>query len=474
MKIYDDYLRDSLLHLRSVIQEMGCRPILFVGAGLSKRYLQAPSWPELLEYLVSENPKLDMPFGFYSQRADHDLPKVASLLEDGYQTYAWEQHGSGLFPDYLYTGTYSKGIFLKHKIASLFTSLTEKVNLDLTDTPTSVELKLLSKVEPHAVITTNYDGLMEKVFPFFNPIIGQKIIRKPVFEAIGEILKVHGCASEPESLVISHEDYQEFMRKKKYLTAKLLTYFIEFPLIIMGYSVSDMNIKEILSDIAEMVPGESGDLVGNIWFVDWQSSFDQSKRPPSEKVIDLGDGRSIRVNYLLVDSFGALFETISQPVAVKQIDVRYLRNLMTNIYDIVKNKSANASLSVNIATLDSSSTESNLMNVLGFGTVSDPDAIALLYPYSLSDVGKKLGYKSWYHVDRLIKQVKLDTGFDVKFGNNKYHLDVGLNGNHNGRYSQALVEVLGKVKKKEPYSLVDETGQVREPMKILTLPGTNS
>ena len=62
---------------------------------------------------------------------------------------------------------------------------------------------------------------------------------------------MHGCVTDPVSLVFTQGNYDQFIRKKKYLSAKLLTYFSEHPLIFVGYGAGDPNIKAILSDIDE-------------------------------------------------------------------------------------------------------------------------------------------------------------------------------------------------------------------------------
>lgn len=456
---YELYLKKSLKRLKEVIVDMECRPILFIGSGLSKRYINSPSWSELLEKMIELNPKIEKPFGYYQQKAAGNLPKIATILEDEYHSYAWDFYKDKIFPEELYLGKYSKGIFLKYQIAKYFDALLSEYLQERESNSYKEEIKLLSETEPHAIITTNYDRFIETIFPEYNPIISQTIIRKPLYAEIGEILKIHGCTTDPNSIVISEYDYNEFLSKRKYLSAKLLTYFVEYPLIFIGYSVSDENIKSILTDISEMLPNDRDDVVENIWFVEWKETIRSDKKPPEEKVIDLGNGNTIRINYLQVTTFTELFEALSQPVAVKKANVKLLRTLMSNVYEIVKNKSSKSNLQVNIATLDQLSDEGNLLNVLGFGEIDPSNVISVVYPYSLTAVAQKLGYENWYYANNLIEKVYRETKFSIKKSNNIYHQDVGLNGQAIRRYSEDLVILLQKIKNKQPYYVITGEGE---------------
>ncbi len=165
-----------------------------------------------------------------------------------------------------------------------------------------------------AIITTNYDELLETLFPDYQVIIGQEVIRKHDYTSIGEILKIHGCVTSPATMVLTRQDYEEFTQRKKYLSAKLLTYFAEFPMVLIGYSVADENIRAILSDIAEMVVTSEDELVPNIWIVGWNSSPSPAVTPPSEKVLGLGGGRTLRVNYVEVSDFAGIAHSLAKPI----------------------------------------------------------------------------------------------------------------------------------------------------------------
>ena len=90
MSVYEEYLNDSLSRLRTVLDDSGTRPILFVGSGISRRYLKSPDWVGLLEKMIEINPKIEMPIGYYAQNANNDYPKVGSALIDDYHKYAWK------------------------------------------------------------------------------------------------------------------------------------------------------------------------------------------------------------------------------------------------------------------------------------------------------------------------------------------------------------------------------------------------
>ncbi|MFP3878983.1 SIR2 family protein [Bacillus paralicheniformis] len=271
MSNYQSYLEESLSKLRTVLDDSGTRPILFIGSGLSRRYVGAPDWVGLLTKLIEINPIIKMPIGYYTQNTNNHLPAVASALVEKYQTYAWEKYEEEIFPAELYNHSYAKSIFLKSQIAQILDKLMESFNLE--DNEYYEELKILKTLNPHAVITTNYDRLLETIFDKFKVVIGQQVIKKKEATSIGHILKIHGSTEKPEEIVISAEDYDSFHEKQKYLIAKLLTYFMEHPVIFLGYSVADENIKNILADISEMVSGGSNEIVNNIWFVEWEKEL---------------------------------------------------------------------------------------------------------------------------------------------------------------------------------------------------------
>ncbi|EBQ6606045.1 SIR2 family protein, partial [Salmonella enterica] len=218
---YQQYIEDVSDDIKTCLEGMGCQPILFVGSGLTKRYLSGPNWEELLKKLATECPNIDKRFAYYKQKYP-ELIDIGSVFSDAYNEWAWGQ-GEKEFPPELFEAGNEPSIYFKYKIANIFNSLLqEKPSLD------NEEINLLKKIHPHSIITTNYDELLEMIYPEFTPIVGQKILYAN-HGSIGEILKIHGCCSTPDSIVINRDDYDDFIKKKKYLSAKLLTFFAEHP-----------------------------------------------------------------------------------------------------------------------------------------------------------------------------------------------------------------------------------------------------
>lgn len=457
LSIYDEYLNERFNQLKTNMYDSGCRPILFVGTGISRRYINAPDWRGLLDLLIQHNPNIKYPLGYYLQ-ATSDLAEVASKIIDDYFNYAWENRENKLYPEALYEFP-DKSIFLKYTIAKSISSYMDNFKID--DNVYKEELNLLSKLRPHAIITTNYDTLLEKIFnEKYKPIIGQQVIRKSEVNKIGQIFKIHGCVTKPEEIIISKEDYINFKKKQKYLSAKLLTYFIEHPIIFIGYSISDENIIGILNDIADMISVEDN-LVENIWLIDWsKEKIDEDIKPPTEKVINLGENKTIRINYILVNDYIELFKTLYQGSSV---EVDELLKLQDTVYNIIKSKTI-TNLEVDAISFKDIWTENNIIDKLGLkdvigksdtgnfssektflnlSVINDPEQVLTEYPYRISDIASKIGDDHWYRANKVISEIEDKYNIEIKSSNNVYHIDVGVKAcNH--RYSNRLLELVKK------------------------------
>lgn len=216
---YQQHVKEDLARC---LELMGCQPILFVGSGLSKRYFGGPSWDELLIYLAQSCPLIDKDFAYYKQSFGLQID-IGEVFAAKYHEWAWST-GKNSFPKELFSSEVAANAYIKHFISAFFIQKTPKDLSDLQSNEYLIELRSMQEIRPHAIVTTNYDQFLEILFPDFTAIVGQNIIRSTNF-SFGEIFKIHGCVSDPNNLVFTRGDYDNFLRRKKYLSAKLLTFF---------------------------------------------------------------------------------------------------------------------------------------------------------------------------------------------------------------------------------------------------------
>ncbi|MET3684448.1 hypothetical protein ABID56_002585 [Alkalibacillus flavidus] len=445
---YEQYKSEITIDIKECLNEMGTQPVLFVGSGLSKRYFNSPNWIELLQWLQNECSYIPHEVGYYLQ-GDYQLEEIGTEFSQYYRKWAWD--GKERFPEELFHPYVEKSSYIKYKIKEYFESITpiseEEINNDIH----KAEIKHLKAIQPHAIITTNYDTFLETIFNEYQPIIGQRVL-KPDTMSIGEIFKIHGCVNEYKELVFDRDDYELFLNKKKYLSAKLLTFFAEHPLLFVGYSGSDENIQRILSDIDEIISSE-GELIPNIYFLEFNNQLMEDSVPKKEKVFVI-NGKEVRVKYIEAKEFGWVFEAFSINKAIENVHPKLLRALFARTFQLVRSDIPRKSVEVDFQLIERAvSEESGLPNLYGVSLLDDPSQINMKYPFMLTQVGKELGYSNWHGADRLIKQIKSDQGINIKESDNKYHVTIKIGNSERSKYSIDAIELLRSVQKGENYTL---------------------
>lgn len=278
------------------IQSINKAPILFCGSGLSRRYYNAPDWTGLLKKLSKE---LDFDATeFENNNSDENNEAWATELE--YVAYSKNP------PDR------SKG---ESRRDPLRTRIARIVGCDSQNIIESMrsEIEAFSKISPATVITTNYDEFLEKtVFPKrLEKVIGDEIIPSEISNTAPSIFKIHGCVTKPSSIVITKEDYDVFMVKAKYLYAKLMTFFFEYPIVFAGYSISDRNIKAVLKAMVDVMNEEQLlDLQSRVWILG--HSGDNSEECVNIKEISLDDGKALQLTeFCINESYELFFKSLS-------------------------------------------------------------------------------------------------------------------------------------------------------------------
>ncbi|MDT9644438.1 SIR2 family protein [Pseudomonas sp. JV245A] len=441
---YAKYVEDVTEDIKTCIGDMACQPILFVGSGFTKRYLKGPSWEELLKELAARCPEIARQFAYYKQRYP-DFVDIGTEFSDRYNDWAWGA-GQDQFPKELYDETSSPQVYIKYTVTKILKELlaTEKPGL-------SDEIELLKKIRPHSVITTNYDELLEGIFPDYEAIVGQRILYAN-HSSIGEIFKIHGCVSQPESIVLTRTDYEEFVKRKKYLSAKLLAFFAEHPLVFIGYRAEDPNIKTILADIDEIL-SEDGKLIPNIYILEWEDRDLSEEYPRRERLIPVSDHRSVIIKSVVANDFSWVYSAFGANEALKNVNPRLLRALLARTYQLVRTDIPRNPIQVDYKVLANvTEADGELAKLYGIADGADGLAFNLNFPYTLTTLGQAMGYQAWHACDRLLRTIAGTTGIDLKKFDNKYHCAI-MNGAEvqSHRYSEACKDILEKVRSGEEY-----------------------
>jgi len=250
-------------NLYNKLDEFASSPFLFLGSGFSLKYIKTENWEGLLR---KYSKMMDNPFERYRSLADGNWPKVGSLIAKDYHSYWFESKELEEERSLNLHEMVSFSSPLKVSVSSYL----REVSRNPIDTEVQSDIELLKAAKINGIITTNYDLLCEHIYPDFKVYKSQQELIFSPLQEIGEIYKIHGCCTEPNSLVITEEDYVDYNEKNAYLAAKLLTVFLEHPTIFMGYSLSDKNVRNILSSVVRCLDqNQVNQLSNRLFFVEY-------------------------------------------------------------------------------------------------------------------------------------------------------------------------------------------------------------
>ncbi|WP_175528058.1 SIR2 family protein [Cohaesibacter marisflavi] len=332
-------------------------PILFVGSGFSRRYLGLEDWFHLLAKFSEE---IGQNINYYVSSSNGSLPAAASLLAMDYHNTWWNEDKYSNARERYSDACKVTSSALKIEIARYIKEISET---SPTDETLQHELELLQKSCIDGIITTNWDLMLERLFPEYKVFIGQEGAIFNNFQGVGEIFKIHGCCSDPNSQILTEEDYNSFDSKYPYLTSKLLTFFVEHPVIFIGYSLSDTNIVDILRSIGQCLSGDSLEkLRDRIIVIDWKPEEEPTF---SDGTIKIGE-TTVPIKTIRTNSFIPVFSALAS--IKRRFPANVLRELKEYVFDLVRTNDPKGNLLV--ADIDSTNTHENLEVVFGVGAIT--------------------------------------------------------------------------------------------------------
>lgn len=324
-------------YIASTFSSFRTKPILFIGSGFSIRYLNSPTWKKLLSHF-SEELNVNNPLSFrkYEEMAIDQVkrdglndsfiyPLIASFIQNEFNHRIFNDNSFYTEFRNIHLAEIKDGNDPFHLAIIDYIKEVEKPTNEYND-----EYKLFTSISKKIsnIITTNYDSFLEDTFTNFHTIIGQQDILNKRNNLVGNIYKIHGSVSDANSIVITKEDYDKFLQKQKFLSAKILTMLLEFPVIFIGYSASDTNIISIFSDIKSCLnPDTENDVAKKLLFIDYTS--DKTLQAITEIEIS-----GLRMTRIRLSDFSPLYKAFEN--IIDSIDISYLRSIEDKIIQLIE------------------------------------------------------------------------------------------------------------------------------------------
>ncbi|MCP2035479.1 hypothetical protein L1279_002490 [Planomicrobium sp. HSC-17F08] len=322
------------MHIREFIRNFNNHPVLFVGTGVSLRYLENSfTWDGLLMHICREI-KGSNEFYYdlkskHETNGDFDYPKIAQDLEKEFNEVI-KNDRDGKFKEI--NDQFYKNMERGQNV-SRFKLYISKILTDLKIRESKFEeISELKKVRKNigSIITTNYDNFIEEIFGFA-PLIGNEILLSNPY---GSVYKIHGCIKDPSKIIISEDDYLAFEEKYELIRAQLLSLFIHNPIVFLGYKIGDNNIKGILKTIFTYInhnSPEAEQIRKNFLLVEYEEGVLSTEVTDHDIVMD--DSSTIRINKIKTDNFMEIYKNLaSLSLPISAMDVRKVQSIVKEIY----------------------------------------------------------------------------------------------------------------------------------------------
>lgn len=294
-------------------------PTLFIGSGISKRYLNNyPTWYELLRRIALKLGINPMQLNAIKQNIVRQNKLVNNndvnpLIADELSKKLTEHiiNGSSLINDIFNQeeieklGNYQCDYF-KYLISKEFETYEIKENQ--TEEIDAFK-KIVKKVG--TIITTNYDGFLEnEIFTNFEVKSEQSQLYYADNYEYETIYKIHGTFQNPNSIIINSNDYRNIEQNSRLFIAKIYNLLMSGPMIFLGYGMNDEDILSILSKFTECFDVKTLQQISkNIIIVDYK---EKEKNIIENITYIKSNGKNIPVTLLQTDNFIEIYKYLEK------------------------------------------------------------------------------------------------------------------------------------------------------------------
>lgn len=304
----------------SDIIENNSYPIVFIGSGISKRYLKNfPTWSELLQEYWGQLNESNTIFHFMRKLEQTDEVKNANdnekefLINVKTAEYIKEKYDDSFYRGNISLEGLTQEKAYRNKISPFNYSITQRFSKYEIKKEMSDEIEEYKNflLKAKVIITTNYDTLTEDLLESMEQkptiYIGQHGLFDETYNW-SELFKIHGDIDDPNSIIITKEDYDRYDRNSILISAKILANLINSPIIFLGYSLSDRNVQKLLSDFSSQLPNsdirKNSNRITIVEFAQGESNF-------IEEIVNNSD-LNISHSIIKTDNYMQLYKEISK------------------------------------------------------------------------------------------------------------------------------------------------------------------
>ena len=231
--------------------------------------------------------------------------------------------------------------------------------------------EFFKELSPNCIVTTNYDTVIEKILCGKAVSLSKENAFMKTKDTI-PVYHIHGVNTDYKTIVATQHDYAEYLRPNNYALARLPFIFAENFVIILGYSINDLNVLHAI-DLAQKVYGITNNArivqanyvkegpvkdclynQGGIWILDITSIgslFDDIRKYKIEKYNDAeGEGDILKIiscDEGLINDYiydcqkrNEINEIISDEKKMKAAYYPYVHTFLKKVFTIVDRESS--------------------------------------------------------------------------------------------------------------------------------------
>lgn len=378
-------------------------PVMFIGSGISKRYINNPDWETLLINVYDFMGKSESDFRILRSKVKNNQSN--RMIGDAELNALVAEEMEKEFNEYFYHSELAEKFY--HWIKEDYNPFRKCIShilskLDIVKEKNE-EVQRFKELKDKviSVYTTNYDTLIEDLFELSksSTFIGQSQLFNSNSYELSELFKIHGCITEPDNIIITKSDYDNFRENAKLFSAKLLTIISEYPVVFIGYNLDDPNIQQILSDLVRCLTSEQIDnLNSHFYLIEYKEGEERLiEREVLFKAKSYnGEQTMFPISVISTDNFMKVYEKLSN--LTPSMNLGTVKQVKRIVHDIVLKSVENTEADDIIA-----------ISTDDIAKLTDPNqrfAIALGYA---EDIHNTYGYR-----ERPVEDIIEDVLFDNK------------------------------------------------------------